>query len=109
MVDQDRGAAGEGAPPKADLERIGVRELRQHASRWLRRVADGESFEITDRGRPVALLSPVVEEDSTLDRLLRSGQLTTPRQKWQRPRPVPLDQGPAASDVLAQMREEERY
>src|SRR5680860_186457 len=32
------------------MERIGVRELRQHASRWLRRVAAGESFEITERG-----------------------------------------------------------
>jgi prevent-host-death family protein len=41
------------------MERIGVRELRQHASRWLRRVAAGESFEVTDRGRPVARLVPV--------------------------------------------------
>jgi prevent-host-death family protein len=32
-------------------ERVGVRELRQNLSKWLRRVANGESFEVTDRGR----------------------------------------------------------
>jgi prevent-host-death family protein len=41
------------------MERIGVRELRQHASRYLARVAGGETLEVTDRGRPVALLTPV--------------------------------------------------
>jgi prevent-host-death family protein len=40
------------------MERIGIRELRQHASRWVRRAAAGESFEVTDRGRPVARLVP---------------------------------------------------
>lgn len=38
------------------MERVGVRELRQRASEILRRVEAGESFEITDRGRPVAML-----------------------------------------------------
>lgn len=44
------------------MEQIGVRELRQRASVWLRRVAAGEAFEVTDRGRPVALLTPVPED-----------------------------------------------
>jgi prevent-host-death family protein len=39
------------------MERVGVRELRQKASEILRRVAAGETFEITDRGRPAAILS----------------------------------------------------
>jgi prevent-host-death family protein len=38
------------------MERVGVRELRQQASAILRRVAAGETFEVTDRGRPVARL-----------------------------------------------------
>ena len=39
------------------MERVGVRELRQRASEILRRVSeDGESYEITDRGRLAALL-----------------------------------------------------
>ncbi|MCY3559587.1 MAG: type II toxin-antitoxin system prevent-host-death family antitoxin [bacterium] len=39
---------------------IGVRELRQHASRWLRLVAQGETFTVTVRGEPVAYLSALV-------------------------------------------------
>jgi prevent-host-death family protein len=39
------------------MERVGVRELRQKASEILRRVAAGETFEVTDRGRPAAILS----------------------------------------------------
>lgn len=38
------------------MERVGIRDLRQRASAILRRVAAGETFEVTDRGRPVALL-----------------------------------------------------
>ena len=48
-----------------------MRELRQHASRWLARVSAGESFEVTDRGRPVAVLAPV--PDTGLARLTRAG------------------------------------
>jgi len=40
------------------MERIGVRELRQHASRYLARVRLGETLEVTERGRPVARLVP---------------------------------------------------
>jgi prevent-host-death family protein len=41
------------------MKRIGVRELRQNASKYLADVESGESIEITDRGRPVARLVPV--------------------------------------------------
>ncbi len=40
---------------------VGIRELRQRASEYLRRVAAGETIEVTDRGRPVALLTPIPE------------------------------------------------
>ncbi len=38
------------------MERVGVRELRRDASGVLRRVAGGETVEVTDRGRPIAVL-----------------------------------------------------
>jgi prevent-host-death family protein len=41
------------------MKTIGVRELRQNASRYLEEVAAGESIEITDRGHPVARLVPI--------------------------------------------------
>lgn len=41
-----------------------MRELRQHASRYLAQVAASrEPIEITDHGRPVARLVPVVSDD----------------------------------------------
>lgn len=55
------------------MERIGVRELRRDASVILRRVAAGETVEITDRGRPVAIL--VQAMPSGLARLEREGLL----------------------------------
>ena len=41
------------------MQQIGVRELRRDASRWLARVRAGETFVVTDRGRPVAQLGPI--------------------------------------------------
>ena len=46
---------------------VGVRELRQRASELLRRVEEGESIEITDRGRPVAMLTPLPEDPLARD------------------------------------------
>ena len=36
---------------------VGIRSLRQNLSKYLRNVEEGESFQVSDRGRPVALLS----------------------------------------------------
>jgi len=55
------------------MERVGVRELRRQASAILRRVAAGETIEVTDRGRPVAVLSQSMP--SGLARLEREGLL----------------------------------
>ena len=52
---------------------VGIRELRQRASELLRRVEDGERIEITDRGRPVAVLAPLTQDP--LERLRAAGDL----------------------------------
>lgn len=53
---------------------VGVRELRQQASALLRRVVGGETIRITDRGRSVALLTPMPSaEESPLARLRAEG------------------------------------
>lgn len=56
-------------------ERVGVRELRQNLSRWLRRVESGETFEVTERGRPVAQLTPLPPDDDVIARLSREGRI----------------------------------
>ncbi len=58
------------------LKQVGVRELRQNLSVHLRRIARGETLEVTDRGRVVALLTPIRHESSVLDRLEAAGLLT---------------------------------
>jgi prevent-host-death family protein len=88
------------------MERIGVRELRQHASRYLARVANGEAIEVTDRGRPVARLVPVPSGESALVELLRSGRLKQPESDSDLE--APEDFGVDASARLAEMRAEER-
>ena len=36
---------------------VGIRELKNQLSKYLKRVQDGEDLTVTDRGRPVALIS----------------------------------------------------
>jgi prevent-host-death family protein len=56
----------------------GIRELRQRASELIRRVEAGETIEITDRGRPVAVLAPLPDQ-SSIDRLRATGDLERSR------------------------------
>ena len=48
-------------------ETVGVAELRQNLSVYLRKIAAGERFVVTDRNRPVAMLGPVPNMESRLD------------------------------------------
>jgi prevent-host-death family protein len=88
---------------------VGVRELRQRASELLRRVAAGETIEVTDRGRPVALLTPLPEA-GPLERLRAAGEATPARGDLDElPAPLPLAPGQEPpSAVLARLRAEER-
>jgi prevent-host-death family protein len=88
---------------------VGVRELRQRASELLRRVEQGETIEVTDRGRPVALLSPP-PDGSPLDRLRALGEIEPAIGDLDDlPEPLVLSAGLARpSEVLRQMRRHER-
>ena len=88
---------------------VGVRELRQRASELLRRVEQGETIEVTDRGRPVAVLSPIPDRGS-LDQLRTTGQLDPALADLAGlPDPLPIsDVGVPASEVLAALRRDER-
>jgi len=88
------------------MESIGVRELRQHASRYLARVKAGETLQITDRGRPVARLVPPAE-DSWEDMIAR-GEIIPPELPGGLLAEPPVDYGISASEVLVRMREHER-
>ena len=88
---------------------VGIRELRQRASELLRHVEQGESIEITDRGRPVAVLSPLPSV-SAYQRLVAEGEIVrASRDSGELPEPLPLPAGQeSASMVLARLRADER-
>ncbi len=57
-------------------ERVGIRELRQDLSRYLRRVRAGERLIVTERRQPVAVIEPWVDESDPLERLIGQGLAT---------------------------------
>jgi prevent-host-death family protein len=94
----------------AEQERVGVRELRQNLSRWLRRVERGQTFEVTERGRPVALLTPLPSTPTgALARLAAAGRLaqpaTEPLETLRPPRPRRGEEG-SLSEALDAVRED---
>lgn len=60
-------------------DRVGVRELRQNLSVYLKRVLKGETLEVTDRGEPVAILAPLPKASSALSGLVALGRATQPK------------------------------
>jgi prevent-host-death family protein len=90
------------------IDQVGVRELRQNASALLRRVAAGETLEVTDRGHPVARIVPLTRVDS-LDQLVVEGRASAAHGDLLSVEPVSLPKGARSlSDVLAEMRADER-
>ena len=88
------------------METIGIRELRQHASRVLDRVRRGEVVVVTDRGRAVARIYP--EPDSEWSSLVESGQLRTPTSTTALQDIEPIAGSLCGSALLEELRAEER-
>ena len=88
---------------------VGVRELRQRASELLRLVERGETVEITDRGRPVALLAPL-PEGTPLERMRAAGEIDAATADLDDlPPPLVLPAGlEPPSSVLLRLRRDER-
>lgn len=87
------------------MERAGIRELKQNASAVVAAAAAGQTVIITDRGREVAQLGPI--SASPLEQLRAAGRIREGRGTLaDLPYPEP---GVPISEVLAALREEERY
>lgn len=92
-------------------ESIGIRELRQHASRYVAMAKAGKRVPVTVRGELVAYLVPAEKPTSILDRLEAAGQLRRGRGNildLLPPPPAEPDE-PSLSETLRRMRDEERY
>jgi antitoxin (DNA-binding transcriptional repressor) of toxin-antitoxin stability system len=89
------------------MTRIGVRELRQYASRYLDMVKAGETVEVTDRGELVALLVAPSRSETARDRLVASGRLAPATGTFRLPKRRVLPPGEeTASETLGALRDE---
>lgn len=59
-----------------DIDTVGIRELKAHLSRYLKRVRSGARITVTERGRSIATISPVTTraELAWADRLVADGR-----------------------------------
>ncbi len=97
-------------PRHATPARVGVRELRQNLSVYLRRVEAGETLEVTEHGHPVARLAPLPPQKmSVLDRLVAEGKAIPgkPGNLAELGPPPDIGPGPSLSEVLQEMRDED--
>ena len=110
--------AGQWHRPIRPQRRIGIRELRQHASIYVDLAEKGYTVDITNRGRLVAQLVPAKEPESPMERLMAAGLIEPaddpadlrdleplpPHPSSQAERP----DKPTLTDAFLRMREEER-
>ena len=89
------------------METVGIRDLKANLIRHLKRVRSGEYLAITERGRTIAIISPV---ESTTNVDWAHQLVTEGRAQWNRgkptgaPRPPELPRRTAGSVVLEDRR-----
>ena len=83
---------------------VGIRELKNGLSRYLKRVQKGESVVVTEHGRPVARIVPVgIPAD--LERLMSDGRLTWSGRRFRPPAKAPRPKpGRPVSDYVGEDR-----
>jgi len=87
---------------------VNVRDLRQNLSVHLKLVKAGRTLRVLERGRPVALLTPLPGNADALERLVSEGRAVPPRLSLaELPAPSKIRGGVTASEALRQQREED--
>ena len=89
---------------------MGLREVNQQAGRVYREVeSTGVPVTVTDRGRPIAQIVPIRDDESWYERMVREGKVrraaddwALPATRWQAPEGFDLEQ------LLLGEREEDR-
>jgi prevent-host-death family protein len=91
------------------MERIGIRELRNQASKVVRRASSGERIVITVDGIPTAQIGPLNDgtPGRTLDDLLAAGLVLPPRAKADPnpPKPIGAPGGRTTTEILREHRD----
>ncbi|MEW6380729.1 MAG: type II toxin-antitoxin system prevent-host-death family antitoxin [bacterium] len=53
------------------MKKVGLRQARTHFSRYKKMVKEGTEVMLTDRGKPVAIISPIPQQEDTQEERLR--------------------------------------
>jgi prevent-host-death family protein len=85
-----------------DMMDVGIRELRDSLSRYLARVAMGETITVTDHGKPVARIVPAAGM-SKVDQLIAEGR-ATPGTRPKGTLPPPIKAKGTVSEFIAEQR-----
>lgn len=97
------------------MKTVGLRELKNNLSAYVRKARKGETVVITDRGEPVVQLTPTQapEQDDPFAEMIRRGEMTPGRKltkaeraKHYRRRGPPLLKGVTSQQILDELREE---
>jgi len=92
------------------VERVGIRELRNYASRVVARARAGERIVITVDGIPVAEIGPLRSSDErmTMAELIAAGHVIPPRLTTPPPPPPKLTvpDGRTSMEILDELRED---
>lgn len=93
------------------MSAVGVKELKNRLTHYLRRTKQGEEVIVTERGKPIALLQPIrhavqpVSREARLAKLAAQGLITLPTRKFRkRIRPVKVSGPPVSQAILEDRR-----
>jgi len=93
------------------MSTVGVKELKNRLTHYLRRTKQGDEVVVTDRGKPIALIQPiqaadrVVSLDARLAKLAAQGLVALPTHKpLRRIRLVTVSGAPISRTILADRR-----
>ena len=88
------------------MNAVGVRDLKNRLSHHLKRVRAGARLTVTERGRPIATLSPVEEPDDLawIHRMVARGEATWNGGKPKGSKNPPRVRGQRASDIVIEDR-----
>ena len=93
------------------MSAVGIKELKNRLTQYLRRVKQGEEVIVTERGKPIALLQPIqsAEHHTSLEarlaRLAALGLVTLPTHKpLKRVRLVKVSGPPISQTILEDRR-----
>lgn len=69
------------------MSTVGVKDLRNHLTAYLRQAKKGKEVVVTERGKPIALLQPIqsatqpISLEARLAKLAAQGRITLPTRK----------------------------